>query len=169
MSSLIAGALSALGASAGKAGSALLASSLDSLRTDGRSVAALGGAALAVLLLAAMVVANGAALGYQLRGLRSSSALLGTARNFGANFVCSAALGVIFWGERALGTVTWCAGAALIVSGIALLGGEEEEKEEEEAEEASADGAAMQSGSNAAAAAAAAPRRSPRLAKKKVH
>ena len=168
MSSLIAGALSALGASAGKAGSALLASSLDSLRTDGRSVAALGGAALAVLLLAAMVVANGAALGYQLRGLRSSSALLGTARNFGANFVCSAALGVIFWGERALGTVTWCAGAALIVSGIALLGGEEE-KEEKEEEEASADGAAMQSGSNAAAAAAAAPRRSPRLAKKKVH
>ena len=165
MSSLIAGALSALGASAGKAGSALLASSLDSLRTDGRSVAALGGAALAVLLLAAMVVANGAALGYQLRGLRSSSALLGTARNFGANFVCSAALGVIFWGERALGTVTWCAGAALIVSGIALLGGEEEKEEEE----ASADGAAMQSGSNAAAAAAAAPRRSPRLAKKKVH
>ena len=163
--SLIAGALSALGASAGKAGSALLASSLDSLRTDGRSVAALGGAALAVLLLAAMVVANGAALGYQLRGLRSSSALLGTARNFGANFVCSAALGVIFWGERALGTVTWCAGAALIVSGIALLGGEEEKEEEE----ASADGAAMQSGSNAAAAAAAAPRRSPRLAKKKVH
>ena len=61
----------------------------------------------------------------QLRGMRGSSALLATARNFGANFMSSALLGRLLFDERAAGTVSWCLGAGLIVCGIALLGADD--------------------------------------------
>jgi hypothetical protein len=58
--------------------------------------------------------------------MQGSSALLATARNFGANFVSSALLGRLIFDERAAATVSWCLGAGLIVCGIALLGADDD-------------------------------------------
>ena len=67
--SLLAGALSALGASVGKGGSSSLGPAVAALRTEGLTLPAIRSAAAAVCCLVAMVVLNGMALGYQVRGV----------------------------------------------------------------------------------------------------
>jgi drug/metabolite transporter (DMT)-like permease len=69
--------------------------------------------------LACMILCNAYMLGSFLEGMEESGSVAGTALSTASNFIASACLGFLFWGERF--STLWYTGFAMVLAGVFVL------------------------------------------------